>query len=257
MSTSRAVALQVGNIIAFITTLTINGLANTSVLGGKTTAQISNQYPTLITPAGYVFAIWGIIYAFLAVFVFYQALPRNRSKEFQKQISTLFILSSVFNVIWIFLWGYNYVAASVIPIVVLLACLAAIYIRLKIGKSNITRREKVCLHLPLSIYFAWITVATAADVAAALSAAGWVKWTSADAVWGIFAAAIILAVAIMIVTARKDFAYGLVVIWAFVGIAVNQSAVSSIVYTAYLGAVVVAAAIIATVVLIVRSRKKA
>ena len=120
MPSSKAAALQAGNILAFIFTLAINGLANTSILGGKTTAQISNQYPTLITPAGYVFAIWGIIYALLAMFVIYQVRPSQQNKEYQNQISVLFILSSIFNVAWIFLWGYNYIAASVIPILGLL-----------------------------------------------------------------------------------------------------------------------------------------
>jgi hypothetical protein len=58
MSTfTKTNALQIGNIIAFIATLAVNGLANTSILGGKSTGQISDLYPTLITPAGYVFAI--------------------------------------------------------------------------------------------------------------------------------------------------------------------------------------------------------
>jgi hypothetical protein len=50
MSTSKkAAALQIGNILAFVATLAVNGLASTSILGGKTTAQISDQYSTLIT----------------------------------------------------------------------------------------------------------------------------------------------------------------------------------------------------------------
>jgi hypothetical protein len=246
MSTSKTtVALQVGNILAFIATLAVNGLASSSVLGGKTTAEISDQYPTLITPAGYVFAIWGIIYTLLAVFVIYQALPSQRSKPFQNQISGLFILSSAFNIGWIFLWQYGYIAVSVVPIMALWATLAAIYLRLKIGKSNVSLKEKACTNLPFSVYLAWITVATAADIAAAASYAGWLNWVPADAVWGIIAAAAVLAITLIVVATRRDLAYGLVVIWALVGIAVKQSAVPDIVYTALIGVVIVAAALVA------------
>jgi translocator protein len=246
MSTSKAGALRVGNILAFIVTLIVNGLANTTLLGGKTTAQISNQNPTLITPAGYVFAIWGIIYALLAVFVVYQALPSQKSKEFHNQISALFILGSAFNVVWIFLWGYGYVATSVVPMLGLLATLAAIYLRLKIGKSEVPSREKACVHLPFSVYLGWITVAAAADIAAALSSVGWITWAPSDAVWGILAAAIVLFITLVTIKTRGDIAYALVIIWALVGIAVNQSAVTSIVYTMGIAAVIVAAAILAS-----------
>jgi hypothetical protein len=248
MSTSKkTVALQIGNILAFIVTLAVNGLASTSILGGKTTAQISDQYATLITPAGYVFAIWGIIYALLAVFLVYQALPSQKNKPFHTQVSALFILSSAWNIGWIFLWQYGYIALSAALIVAFWATLAAIYLRLKISKSDAPLREKACVQLPFSVYFAWVTVATAADIAAAASYAGWLKWVPADAVWGILAAAIVLVFSLVVIAARRDIAFGLVVIWALVGIAVKQIAVPSIVYTAIIGAVIVAAALVAVV----------
>jgi translocator protein len=253
-NSNKIVILQAGNIIAFIVTLAINGLANTSIFGGKNTGQISDQYPTLITPAGYVFAIWGIIYALLAIFVIYQAMPSQRNNPYQKQISALFILSSVFNIIWILVWQYNYITASVIPMLALLGTLAVVYLRLGTGKTNAATKEKAYVRLPFSVYFAWITVATFADVAAALSFAGWVTWTSADVIWGLIAAAILLVITLMVIATRKDIAYGLVVIWALVGIGVKQSAVPTIVYTAYIGALIVA---LTLTIAVWRSKQKA
>jgi len=69
------------NIIAYVLTVIINGLAgSTTLIGGVNTAAISDLYPTLITPAGFTFAIWGVIYFLLGVFVLYQALPSQREK---------------------------------------------------------------------------------------------------------------------------------------------------------------------------------
>ncbi|MEM1587062.1 MAG: hypothetical protein QXX99_06500 [Candidatus Bathyarchaeia archaeon] len=76
------------NIVAFVITVIVNGLAgSTTIIGGKNTAQISDANPTLITPAGYVFSIWGIIYILLAIFVFYQALPSPQAKEFREKLA--------------------------------------------------------------------------------------------------------------------------------------------------------------------------
>ncbi|MCW4017328.1 MAG: tryptophan-rich sensory protein [Candidatus Bathyarchaeota archaeon] len=259
MSTKKtsAVALQVGNILAFIATLIVNGLVSTTtILGGRTTAEVSDQYFTLITPAGYVFSIWSIIYILLGVFVVYQALPSQRGKPFQRQISGLFILSSIFNIGWIFLWQYNYISVSVVLMMALFATLIAIYLRLEIGKSDAPLREKLALHLPFSVYFGWITVAAAANVAAALSYAGWIQWTPDDAVWGIVAAAVVLAVALTVIATRRDIAYGLVIIWALIGIAVNQSAVPEIVYTAEIGAAVIAVVLVVSVIVGRRKNSK-
>ena len=162
-----------GNIAAFIVTLAVNGLAGTTVLNGRTTAQVSDLYSNPFTPAGYVFAIWAVIYTLLLVFVVYQALPKQKDKPFQKQIGALFILSSVFNVVWLFLWQYDYIALSVVVMFALLATLVAIYLRLGIGKSSAPLSEKLAVHLPFSVYLGWITVASIANVAAALVSLGW------------------------------------------------------------------------------------
>ena len=116
--------LRFGNIVAFAVTLAVNGLAGTTLLNGRTTAQVSDLYSNPFTPAGYVFAIWGIIYTLLGVFVIYQALPKQKDKPFQKQIGALFILSSIFNVVWLFLWQYDYITTSVVLMFALLATLS-------------------------------------------------------------------------------------------------------------------------------------
>ena len=47
-------------------------------INGITTGEISDSFPVLFTPAGYVFAIWGVIYILLIGFTVYQALPAQR-----------------------------------------------------------------------------------------------------------------------------------------------------------------------------------
>jgi len=214
--------LRFGNVAAFLITLVINGLAGTTLLNNRTTAQVSDLYTNPFTPAGYVFAIWGIIYALLAVFVIYQALPRQKDILFLKQISVLFILSSIFNCVWLFLWQYDYITFSVVAMFGLFLSLLAIYWRLAIGKSTASRTEKICVHLPFSVYIGWITVASIANVAAALVSVGWDGLGLGAEAWAIIAMGIALIATLIVIIARRDYAFSLVVIWALVGIAVRQ-----------------------------------
>jgi len=224
------------------------------VLNGKTTGEISDLYPTLVTPAGYVFAIWGLIYILLLVFVVFQALPSQRGNAFQKEVGVLFVLSSVFNVVWLFLWQYGYITLSVLPMFALLATLIATYLRLNIGKSKVSLKEKLSVHLPFSVYLGWITVASIANVAAALVSINWDGLGLSDATWAILVIAVALIITLLVIFTRKDIAYGLVLVWALVGISVKQSGSQSIVTTADISAVVIVIALVLSI-LVARFRR--
>lgn len=235
--------LQWANVVAFLITIAVNGLANTSMLNGKNTGQISDQYPTLVTPAGYVFAIWGLIYILLFVFVAFQVLPSRRDKAFQKEVGVLFALSNVFNVVWLLLWQYGFVSLSVLPMFALLATLIATYLRLNIGKSDVSLKEKLSVHLPFSVYLGWITIATVADVAAALVSVPWDGFGIGSATWAILVVAITLIITLLVILTRRDIAYGIVIIWALIGIAVKQSGNQNIATACETSALIIAIAL--------------
>ena len=66
------------NILAAILALVVNVLANALPFNGKNTGAISDQFLVYFVPAGYVFAIWGVIYLGWIAFAVYQALPAQR-----------------------------------------------------------------------------------------------------------------------------------------------------------------------------------
>ena len=235
------------NVMVFVLTVLVNGLAgSTKILGGKDTAQISNSNPTLITPAGYVFSIWGIIYILLGIFVVFQALPSQEGKSYQERIGWLFICSSLLNIAWIFLWQFEYLSLSVVLIFLLLATLIAIYLRLNIGKSKVVLRERLAVHLPFSVYLGWITIASIANVAVALVSAKWNGFGISPETWAALILIVALLITLLVVATRRDVAYGLVIIWALVGIAVNQSGHQNIVRIAEISAIIVAIALVAS-----------
>ncbi len=228
------------NIASFIIVIVMNSLvATTNLIGGKTTAQVSDAYPTLVTPAGYVFSIWSVIYVLLGVFVIAQALPRDGARVFREKIGWLFILSCVLNVVWLFLWQFELLPASVIIMFLLLATIASIYTRLGIGKSTVRLWEWIAFQLPFSTYLGWITVASIANVATALVSINWDGFGLSQETWAVLVIAVAVLIASLVVITRRDVAYGLVIIWALLGIAVKQSAYAAIVTVAQAGAVVV------------------
>ena len=228
------------NIAAFIAVVIVNGLAGaTSIIGGRNTAQVSNSFPTLITPAGYVFSIWGIIYILLGVFVVYQALPSQQGKIFQSKIGWLFVLISMANVVWLFLWQLDFLIFTVPVMFLLLASLILIYIRLGIGKANAPPIEKLAVYVPFSVYLGWITIASTANVATTLVSLNWGGFGLSAETWATLIVIMVLIITTLVIATRKDIAYTLVIIWALVGIGFNHSSNQAIFYLTEIGALIV------------------
>jgi benzodiazapine receptor len=239
----RITALRVGNVVAFATVIVINSLAGgTTLLGGRNTADVSATYPTLTTPAGFTFSIWGVIYALLAAFIVFQFLPGHRKDQFNSQVSYFFILSSLFNIIWLFLWQYEYITASVPLIFALLVTLIIAYLRLDVGRSKATRVEKICVHLPFSVYLGWITIASIADVSSGLVSVNWTGLGLSPSTWAQLVVFVALAITLLVIGTRRDPAFGMVVVWALIGITANQLAHPEVVLVTEASAIVVAAA---------------
>jgi len=250
MVSSNHVVLKWLNIIAFLLTVIVNSLAgSTTLIGGVNTAQISDANPTLVTPAGYVFAIWGIIYVLLGVFVIYQVLPSQKGKEYMNKISWLFIASSIINIAWLFLWQYTLLSLSVVLMFLLLTTLILIYLRLDIGKSAVPLRERLAVHVPFSVYLGWITIASIANVSAMLVSVNWNGFGIASSTWASLIIIVALVVALLVIVTRKDIAYSLVIVWALIGVAVKQSGNQNVVLLTEASAIIILVALSAIIFL--------
>ncbi len=235
----RSIFLQGANLGALLMLIVVNALANILPLNGKTTAEISDSYPNLFTPAGYVFSIWGLIYALLLIFAVYQALLSQREKTFLYKIGFFFVLSCIANISWIFLWHYEQIILSLALMFVLLITLIVIYLRLNIGRSDAPLKERLYVHLPFSVYLGWITVAPIANVAAALTAINWDGWGISDVTWTILVIIIAMIITLSVIITRKDIAFSLVIVWALIGIIIKQIENQNIVITASISAAII------------------
>lgn len=259
MAAKTTTALVWSNIITFVLVVIVNGLAgSTTLIGGKVTAEISDANPTLVTPAGFTFSIWSIIYILLAAFVIYQALPGQRTKAFQSKVGWLFVLSNVFNIAWLFVWQYEVLVVSVVIMFLLLISLILIYTRLDVGRAKVAWGERLAVHLPFSVYLGWITIATIANVSATLVSLDWDGFGIAPEIWAVVILLVALLITVLVAFTRRDIAYVAVIVWALAGIAANQSD-NGLILTVAIGCAVVAVIALVASILYARRpfRKKA
>lgn len=248
---NRVTVLKAVNLIAFVGTVVVNALANTLPINGWTTGALSDRYPNLFVPAGLTFSIWGVIYLLLGAFIVYQIAAGRNADRAVERVGVWFFLSSLLNIGWILAWHYLQVALSLAIMIALLLTLIVIYLRLGIGRNTAGTAERFFVRLPFSVYLGWISVATIANVSAFLVNAGWSGGPFSEQLWTVAVVLIGAALTIAVVLTRADIGYGLVVIWAYVGIILKRSSAppaddGSVIWAAAVGiGLIVAAMVIA------------
>ena len=235
MSSENLRNLRILNVAGFIGTVIVNILASALPLNGKTTGELSDAYPNLFTPAGYVFAIWGVIYLLLAAFSYYQYSARSAGEDFLEKIGYLFTLSCLANIVWIFLWHYEYIE---------LASLIGIYLKLDVGRAEVSRDVKRYVHLPFSVYLGWISVAPIANVSALLVKIGWGGFGISEETWTVVMILVALLLTLIMIFQRGDTGYSLVIVWALSGILAKQMSVQMISTTAGLCMAIILGALV-------------
>ena len=227
------------NLIAVILTIAVNGLAVGLPLNNQDTGAISDTFKVYFVPAGYVFSIWSVIYTGLIAFAIYQALPAQHNDARLRRFDPFFQVSCLANISWIFAWHYLQFPLSLVIMLVLLGSLIGSYLQLGIGRIPATGLRQWLVNLPMSIYLGWITVATIANFTTLLYYLKWDGFGIAPEIWTVImlSAAVIIA-ALMTIT-RRDTAYLLVLVWAFIGIAVKHQATTTVATAAIVATILV------------------
>jgi len=230
-SSQSRLPLAIANLVGFVVVVVVNALATIIPLGGITTGQLSDLYANLFVPSGLTFSIWGIIYLLLGIYVVYGLVFSVRKSEpsnsFMEKVGILFIVGCVANAGWIFSWQYRVLSLSLVCMLILLLSLIFMYRQLNVGRSNARSSEKYMVHLPMSIYLGWISIATIANVTALLVYYKWNRFGINEQVWAIIMIAIGILLGLLMLVNRKDIFYALVVDWAVLGILLKRMAVDS------------------------------
>lgn len=223
---------QILVIVATVGMLVFNYLAATGALGGIDTGAVSDKYPTRITPAGYAFAIWSLIYFGLVVFSIYQALPSNTEKF--RPLRRVYIFSCLANCAWLYFWHQEMIVVCLFVILVLLGTLAFINSKLQNTENY---AEFWLVKFPFGLYFGWVTAATILNATIALVYLNVRVSDSAAVILGAILLLIAAAFGVIIRWKLSNYFYPLAIAWALTAIAVKQSGQTLIVAAAAVGVI--------------------
>jgi hypothetical protein len=180
----------------------------------------SAQSPSSLTPPDFSFAIWGLIFAAMAGYAVYQALPANWAAAQLRRVGWWTAAAMALNTTWEFVTAWRGITfATVVLIFLMLVVLLKAFSALHDGQK-LKPVETALVVFPISIFAAWITVACVLNSVSWLFNAGGVGFGGvAEGTWaGAFAALAGAIGAAVIWIHRGNAFYTAVLIWAFGGI---------------------------------------
>lgn len=262
MAAVKKNAMRILTGLSFLVMVAVNVLSVILPINGATPGEVSDSYPNLFAPAGLTFSIWGLIYTLLACFTLFALgafRPDRRRTMLLREMSLYFFVSCFVNAAWIFSWHYHMIPLSMLLMLVLLACL--IQLTNLARRQPLSAKEQFLIRLPFSIYFGWISVATCANLTVLLKSLGFDTLGAPGLVWTVALLAATLIVTVLVIVRTRDFAYGLVIIWAYSGILLKHTSANGfdgrypvVIYTVIAALVVLFAAEMLVLVKLNRSR---
>lgn len=204
------------NLVAYVANLVVTALAGFGVFG-RTNVELSRKYPTLITPAGWAFSIWGLIFLWEAVFTGAQLLPRFRGAEVVVATAPWWWLTCAFQVAWSPIFSQDLIPASLAMMLGLLVSLLALAAAAR-RRPPKGQAEFWLLLAPFSLHLGWIILASA------LNASVFADWQRAkpEALLALavisFAAVLAFSVGFALAGRCPHFLVCLVAAWGLAGV---------------------------------------
>lgn len=232
----RVRTLAILNLVCYVIAFLASNLSQLQVIVSKDIGEVSNKYDSVFAPAGITFAIWGLIYLGLFGFTIYHLIKAYRSdihsepNQIVQKIDYLFVINNIATTLWVFAWLYEYLGISLILMLIQLFTLIRIHIKTNIFDPTQSAISKIFTQIPLSIYFAWICIATIANASAFLVSINWDGGGITPSLWTIILITIASLLAFLIIRFRQNPYFGLVVIWAFYGIQVKRAAINPLLF---------------------------
>jgi hypothetical protein len=220
-------------VVATLGMILFNALAATGYVNGVTPDVISDKYPTIMTPAGYAFSIWSLIYIGLLAFSVYQILPANILKF--RAIRTFYVVSCALNCAWIYFWHREAIAICLLIIIGLLSVLILIVAR---TKETDSARDALFTSAPFGIYAGWVTAATLVNFTIFLNFS---NIGLSPFGWNVLGCTLLILSALASLAVRikfRNFLYPLAVGWAATAIAIGQSGNTAIIVASAIATVI-------------------
>ena len=211
-------------IVATVGMIAYNVLAAAGLVNGVTPAIISDKYPTVLTPAGYAFSIWSLIYLGMAAFSVYQLLGANLGRF--RSVRSLYIFSCLLNCGWIYFWHREQIGVC---LAIIFALFAALIVLLILFDRMEAHSGSLFTKAPFGIYAGWATAAAIGNFAIFLKYEDVELSISAWNVLGVLFILFAAALAVIVRLKLRNYFYPLAIAWALTAIAIKQGGNTAIV----------------------------
>lgn len=195
---ARQIVVTLAEIFCVLGTLIGVGVIGTPVsesAGGSLAADA-----TLLAPAGPAFSIWSVIYVGLAAYTVWQWLPTEGRSELAERTGWMVAASMVLNAVWLLVTQQGWVWVSVVVILALLLVLVRLALEVVSSDSGSTGTFGTWLvRATVGLYLGWVSVATFANIAAALVGSGVPATGGSAVVWGLVGLVVAGALAVTLV----------------------------------------------------------
>ncbi|KAG0364858.1 hypothetical protein BC939DRAFT_482881 [Gamsiella multidivaricata] len=208
---------KVANILVYLTLVSGN-LYSTFIGGEDQDSPYHSKHQSYITPAAFTFYIWTLIHVLLGGMVIYQWF----NDKVHKAVGWHFVIVSIINAIWLALWTAGHTFLAFVTLIFATGAVSFIYYRLKEQHAADTVAEVLFLHLPFSLYHAWIFVLLVINAFAVFSSAEGEPSTF-QAVLAIVGLVFVASTVIGYIEYKKgDVAGALVLSWYLFGVFAQQ-----------------------------------
>jgi hypothetical protein len=229
----------------WLTALTIVGAVLVNVystirpFAGQSQAVVSAKYPTLLTPAGYAFSIWGVIFLGLIGYAVWQLLPAARQLSLPDALAKPLILACLGIAAWVVVFAHELILPSAGVMLLILGSLIVAYGRTR--RRIFAGAAPALAGVPFSLFLGWISVAAVINFTIALRQLGWQPAEGAAVTLSLGLIVVIVGLGLLISRVFRDMVFPLVVAWALVWVWVARlREIPELGWAALAGATVVA-----------------
>ena len=200
--------------LAVVSTIVVNAYSVLHPFAGQTQAAVSAKYPTLLTPAGSAFSIWGLIFLALLIYAGWQLLPAQRHLSQPDAVAKPLTLASVGLGAWVVLFAYEQIVLSAGLMLLILASTAVAYgrTRRRIFVDAVPRLVGV----PFSLLLGWLSVAAVINFTIAIRTLGWQTAEGATVILTLGLIVAVAALGLLMSRIFRDLVFPAVVAWALV-----------------------------------------
>lgn len=209
-------------IVSFFGCVIVHFLSPALPVFSLSTSQVFAYYPNYFTPADFTFIIWTVIFILMGAFTIYQYKMSDilLSNESLSLVRSSFIIYGIFNFIWIISWYFYFIAFSAMTLLLITVFLG--YICRVIYNSDLSVKDRLFIKVPFSVLYGWMSIITAMNIVVLMESVRWKSYIIPHFIWALLWFIAVALISSAQIFRNKDIAYGLTIIWGYIGILVRH-----------------------------------